>query len=104
MSSKNIQDRLKDLQGFTLYDLHVEQLETILSQINEKIESLDTELKKIERGINIFKNGVFDKKDLLPSKFSSPLRQVLSKGRDLSRIEKLYDRYTEEKKKIIKYY
>ena len=100
MSSKNIQDRLKDLQGFTLYDLHVEQLETILSQINEKIESLDTELKKIERGINIFKNGVFDKKDLLPSKFSSPLRQVLSKGRDLSRIEKLYDRYTEEKKKL----
>jgi voltage-gated potassium channel len=100
MSSKNIQDRLKDLQGFTLYDLHVEQLETILSQINEKIESLDTELKKIERGINIFKIGVFDKKDLLPSKFSSPLRQVLSKGRDLSRIEKLYDRYTEEKKKL----
>ncbi len=100
MSSKNIQDRLKDLQGFTLYDLHVEQLETILSQINEKIESLDTELKKIERGINIFKIGVFDKKDLLPYKFSSPLRQVLSKGRDLSRIEKLYDRYTEEKKKL----
>lgn len=101
MSSKDIQKRIKDLQGFTLSDLHIEQLEIILDQINEKIESLDIELKKIERGINVFKTGVFDKDYLLPSKFSSPLRQVLSRGWDLSRIERLHDRYTEERKRIL---
>ena len=101
MSSKDIRKRINDLQGFSLSDLHIEHLEIILDQINEKIESLDIELKKIERGIKLFKIGVFDKEYLLPSKFSSPLRQVLSRGWDLSRIERLHDRYTEERKRIL---
>ena len=101
MSDLDIQKRINDLQGFTLRSLTIQQLEIILEQINERINSLDNELKKIERGIGVFKTGIFDKELLLPSKFSSPLRQVLSKGWDLSRVEKLYDRYTDEKKKIL---
>ena len=96
----NIKKRINALKYFTLNELSIKQLEIILSQINNRINSLDDDLKKIERSLGVFKSDVFDKQNLLPIKFSSPLRQVLSKSWDLNRIEKLHNRYLEERGKV----
>ena len=96
----DIKKRIETLKYFTLNELSIKQLDIIMVQIDERISSLDEDLRKIERSLGVFKSDVFDKQNLLPNKFSSPLRQVLTKSWDLNRIEKLYNRYVEEKQKV----
>ena len=98
----DISKRISDLQQFSIEQLSITQLINIREQIDRRISTLDNELSEIERSVGMLEAGVFDKEYTLPNKFSSPLRMVLAKGWDLGRIERLHDRYTEEKKRIDK--
>ena len=98
----DISKRISHLQQFSIEQLSITQLINIREQIDRRISTLDNELSEIERSVGMLEAGIFDKEYTLPNKFSSPLRMVLAKGWDLGRIERLHDRYTEEKKRIDK--
>ncbi len=98
----DISKRILHLQQFSIEQLSISQLINIRTQIERRLSGLDSELSEIERSVGMLEAGVYDKNYTLPEKFSSPLRLVLAKGWDLGRIERLHDRYTEEKMKIDK--
>ena len=98
----DISKRILHLQQFSIEQLSISQLINIRTQIERRLSVLDSELSEIERSVGMLEAGVYDKDYTLPEKFSSPLRMVLAKGWDLGRIERLHDRYTEEKMKIDK--
>ena len=98
----DISKRILHLQQFSIEQLSISQLINIRTQIERRLSVLDSELSEIERSVGMLQAGVYDKDYTLPEKFSSPLRMVLAKGWDLGRIERLHDRYTEEKMKIDK--
>jgi len=98
----DISKRILHLQQFSIEQLSISQLINIRTQIERRLSVLDSELSEIERSVGMLEAGVYDKNYTLPEKFSSPLRMVLAKGWDLGRIERLHDRYTEEKMKIDK--
>ena len=100
--NNDISKRIGNLQQFSIEQLSIKQLINIREQIDKRISTLDNELSEIERSVGMLEAGVFDKDDTLPDKFSSPLRMVLAKGWDLSRLERLHDRYIEEKNRIDK--
>ena len=68
------------------------------SEIEFKLKDLEGEIDRVKqsiKGANVYKEFYGDTK-LLPKKFSTPLRRIVSKQREVREIQKFQSRYEEE--------
>ena len=68
------------------------------SEIKNKLKDLENEIDLIKqsiKGANVYKEFYGDTK-LLPKKFTTPLRRIVSKQREVREIQKFQNRYEEE--------
>ena len=68
------------------------------SEIESKLKDLAGEIDTVKqsiKGANVYKEFYGDTK-LLPKKFSTPLRRIVSKQREVREIQKFQSRYEEE--------
>ena len=94
----SIQDKIESLSKINLEDFDIDILEIMLSEILEKQNSLNHKIDDINnsiKGANVYKEFYGETK-LLPDKFSTPLRRIISKQREIKEIQKYNHRYEEE--------
>lgn len=98
----SIKDKIDALSKINLEDFDVDILEIMRFEIQDKQKSLKRQLDEINnsiKGANIYKE-FYGKTKLLPDKFSTPLRRIISKQREIKEIEKYNHRYEEELKRL----
>ncbi len=93
-----IKKKIEELSNVNLEDFDIQILHKMQLEIREKKEVLLDELDKLYvsiKGADIYKEFYGDTK-LLPKKFSTPLRRIISKQREIREIKKFNNRYDEE--------
>ena len=99
---KSIQDKIEALSKINLEDFDIDILEIMRSEIQEKQNNLNRKIDEINnsiKGANVYKEFYGETK-LLPDKFSTPLRRIISKQREIKEIEKYNHRYEEELQRL----
>jgi voltage-gated potassium channel len=92
-----IDSKISALEKFTLNDLSVDQLKAIREEIISRQSKLESDIDKITLSIKNLENSKGEhSKEFIPPKFSSPLRQVLIKQRDLDGVRGTNERYNDE--------
>ena len=95
---KSIQDKIEALSKINLEDFDIDILEIMRSEIQDKQNNLYRKIDEINhsiKGANVYKEFYGETK-LLPDKFSTPLRRIISKQREIKEIQKYNHRYEEE--------
>ena len=99
---ESINDKIEALSKINLEDFDIDILEVMHSEIQEKQNSLNHKIDEINnsiKGANVYKEFYGETK-LLPDKFSTPLRRIISKQREIKEIEKYNHRYEEELRRL----
>ena len=99
---KSIQDKIEALSKINLEDFDIDILEIMRSEIQDKQNNLNRKIDEINnsiKGANVYKEFYGETK-LLPDKFSTPLRRIISKQREIKEIEKYNHRYEEELQRL----
>jgi len=95
---KSINKKLEFLSKIALEDFDVDVLKIMRSEIKRKQESLHQKIDEINKsikGANVYKE-FYGKTKLLPDRFSTPLRRIISRQREIKSIRKYNSRYSEE--------
>tara|TARA_Y100000294_G_scaffold164154_1_gene170666 strand:- start:4016 stop:5113 length:1098 start_codon:yes stop_codon:yes gene_type:complete len=98
---RSIEKKISNIERFSLDDLGIDMLQVIRDEIVQKQKDLESDLDKIHQSVNLLSvENVENAADCLPGNFTSPLRKVLIKYRDLDQIKRKYGRYNDELKMI----
>ena len=99
---ESINKKLETLSKVNLEDFDVDLLEIMSSEIKAKQNKLHDKIDEINnsiKGANVYKQFYGETK-LLPEKFSTPLRRIISKQREIKEIKKYNNRYEEELRRL----
>ena len=99
---ESIKDKIEALSKVNLEDFDIDILEVMRSEIQDKQNDLYRKIDEINnsiKGANVYKE-FYGKTKLLPDKFSTPLRRIISKQREIKEIEKYNHRYEEELRRL----
>ena len=98
----SIKEKIEALSKVNLEDFDIDILEVMRSEIQDKQNDLNRKIDEINnsiKGANVYKE-FYGKTKLLPDKFSTPLRRIISKQREIKEIEKYNHRYEEELRRL----
>ena len=98
----SIKEKIEELSKVNLEDFDIDILEAMRSEIQDKQNDLNQKIDEINnsiKGANVYKE-FYGKTKLLPDKFSTPLRRIISKQREIKEIEKYNHRYEEELRRL----
>ena len=98
----SIKEKIEALSKVNLEDFDIDILEAMRSEIQDKQNDLNRKIDEINnsiKGANVYKE-FYGKTKLLPDKFSTPLRRIISKQREIKEIEKYNHRYEEELRRL----
>ena len=98
----SIKEKIEALSKVNLEDFDIDILEVMHSEIQDKQNDLNRKIDEINnsiKGANVYKE-FYGKTKLLPDKFSTPLRRIISKQREIKEIEKYNHRYEEELRRL----
>ena len=100
---KTIKNKIEELKQINLESFDIDTLVAMQSEIQSKQNDLFDEIEKIShsiKGAKVYKEFYGETK-LLPKKsFTTPLRRIVSKQREVREIQRFYNRYEEERFKI----
>ena len=94
----SLKSKIQEIKNINLESFDIEVLAAMQSEIKSKLKDLEYEIDRIKqsiKGANVYKEFYGDTK-LLPKKFTTPLRRIVSKQRELREIQKFQSRYEEE--------
>ena len=95
---KTLKTKIQEITNINLESFDINVLNAMKSEIKIKLKELTIEIDKIKqsiKGANVYKEFYGDTK-LLPKKFTTPLRRIVSKQREVREIQKFQNRYEEE--------
>ena len=98
----SIKEKIEALSKVNLEDFDIDILKVMHSEIQDKQNDLNRKIDEINnsiKGANVYKE-FYGKTKLLPDKFSTPLRRIISKQREIKEIEKYNHRYEEELRRL----
>ena len=98
----SIKEKIEELSKVNLEDFDIDILKVMRSEIQDKQNDLNQKIDEINnsiKGANVYKE-FYGKTKLLPDKFSTPLRRIISKQREIKEIEKYNHRYEEELRRL----
>jgi len=93
-----IKNTIQELKQIDLESFDIDVLIAMQSEIRAKQKNLFEEIEKVKqsiKGAKVYKEFYGETK-LLPKKFTTPLRRIVSKQREVREIQKFYNRYEEE--------
>ena len=99
---KTIKNTIEELKQINLESFDIDTLVAMQSEIKAKQKDLFDEIEKIKqsiKGAKVYKEFYGETK-LLPKKFTTPLRRIVSKQREVREIQKFYNRYEEEDSRL----
>ena len=96
----SLKNKIQEIKNINLesFDIDVLCAKRMQSEIESKLKDLAGEIDSVKqsiKGANVYKEFYGDTK-LLPKKFSTPLRRIVSKQREVREIQKFQSRYEEE--------
>ena len=94
----SLKSKIQEIKNINLESFDIEVLAAMQSEIKSKLKDLENEIDRIKqsiKGANVYKEFYGDTK-LLPKKFTTPLRRIVSKQREVREIQKFQNRYEEE--------
>ncbi len=94
----SLKSKIQEIKNINLESFDIEVLAAMRSEIKNKLKDLENEIDLIKqsiKGANVYKEFYGDTK-LLPKKFTTPLRRIVSKQREVREIQKFQNRYEEE--------
>ena len=94
----SLKSKIQEIKNINLESFDIEVLAAMQSEIKYKLRDLENEIDRIKqsiKGANVYKEFYGDTK-LLPKKFTTPLRRIVSKQREVREIQKFQSRYEEE--------
>ena len=94
----SLKSKIQEIKNINLESFDIEVLAAMQSEIKYKLSDLENEIDRIKqsiKGANVYKEFYGDTK-LLPKKFTTPLRRIVSKQREVREIQKFQSRYEEE--------
>ena len=97
----SIKEKIEALSKVNLEDFDIDILEVMRSEIQDKQNDLNLKIDEINnsiKGANVYKEFTVNK--ITPDKFSTPLRRIISKQREIKEIEKYNHRYEEELRRL----
>lgn len=99
----DINSKIISIEKFAIEDFSIDQLKRIHEEISSRKTNLEDRVDTILISLDQIKRSQDDSiKSFLPHNFSSPLRQVLTRNRELKNIKKLNERYDDELKQLDK--
>lgn len=94
----SLKNKIQEIKNINLESFDIDVLCAMQSEIEFKLKDLEGEIDRVKqsiKGANVYKEFYGDTK-LLPKKFSTPLRRIVSKQREVREIQKFQSRYEEE--------
>ena len=94
----SLKNKIQEIKNINLESFDIDVLCAMQSEIESKLKDLGGEIDSVKqsiKGANVYKEFYGDTK-LLPKKFSTPLRRIVSKQREVREIQKFQSRYEEE--------
>ena len=94
----SLKNKIQEIKNINLESFDIDVLCAMQSEIESKLKDLAGEIDTVKqsiKGANVYKEFYGDTK-LLPKKFSTPLRRIVSKQREVREIQKFQSRYEEE--------
>ena len=94
----SLKNKIQEIKNINLESFDIDVLCAMQSEIESKLKDLAGEIDSVKqsiKGANVYKEFYGDTK-LLPKKFSTPLRRIVSKQREVREIQKFQSRYEEE--------
>ena len=101
---KTIKNKIEELKQINLESFDIDTLIAMQSEIQSKQNDLFDEIEKIShsiKGAKVYKEFYGETK-LLPKSFTTPLRRIVSKQREVREIQRFYNRYEEEDSRLEK--
>ena len=95
---KSLKTKIQEIKNINLESFDIDVLKAMQTEIKTKLKSLDDDIDEITqsiKGASVYKEFYGDTK-LLPKKFTTPLRRIVSKQREVREIQKFQSRYEEE--------
>tara|TARA_B100001173_G_scaffold255079_1_gene226777 strand:- start:59 stop:1189 length:1131 start_codon:yes stop_codon:yes gene_type:complete len=95
---KIIKNKIEELKKINLESFDIDTLVAMQSEIKDKQNNLLDEIEKVSQSIKRAKvyKEFYGETKLLPKNFTTPLRRIVSKQREVREIQKFYSRYEEE--------
>ena len=87
----SLKSKIQEIKNINLESFDIEVLAAMQSEIKYKLKDLENEIDRIKqsiKGANVYKEFYGDTK-LLPKKFTTPLRRIVSKQREVREIQKV---------------
>ena len=94
----SLKNKIQEIKNINLESFDIDVLCAMQSEIESKLKDLGGAIDSVKqsiKGANVYKEFYGDTK-LLPKKFSTPLRRIVSKQREVREIQKFQSRYEEE--------
>ena len=101
---KTIKNKIEELKQINLESFDIDTLVAMQSEIKSKQNDLFDEIEKISHSIKAAKvyKEFYGETKLLPKNFTTPLRRIVSKQREVREIQRFYNRYEEEVSRLEK--